>query len=121
MERNKRKLGLSVSKNIESYLKDYNDVIFNLHGERSRGLAAAFYTQTTDVEIEVNGLLTYDRRVTKLPINSTKKIHKKLFNEFGKAEFLIKNSEILIESKKFTNERLPSNWVKNPKKINNLS
>ena len=112
----KENWGYRVSKNIESYLKDYNDVIFNLHGERSRGLAAAFYTQTTDVEIEVNGLLTYDRRVTKLPINSTKKIHKKLFNDFGKAEFLIKDSEILIESKKFTNERLPSNWEKNPKK-----
>ncbi len=31
------------------------------------GLAAAIYTQTTDVEIEVNGLLTYDREVNKLP------------------------------------------------------
>jgi len=31
------------------------------------GLAAAVYTQTTDVEIEVNGLMTYDRAVVKLP------------------------------------------------------
>ena len=31
-----------------------------------QGLAAAVYTQTTDVEIEVNGLLTYDRRVIKI-------------------------------------------------------
>ena len=31
------------------------------------GLAAAIYTQTTDVEIEVNGIMTYDRAVTKLP------------------------------------------------------
>jgi beta-galactosidase/beta-glucuronidase len=30
------------------------------------GLAAAIYTQTTDVEIEVNGLLTYDREVMKM-------------------------------------------------------
>ncbi|QRP44565.1 glycoside hydrolase family 2 protein [Amycolatopsis sp. FDAARGOS 1241] len=30
------------------------------------GLSGAVYTQTTDVENEVNGLLTYDRRVTKL-------------------------------------------------------
>ena len=30
------------------------------------GLAAAIYTQTTDVEIEVNGLMTYDRAVVKL-------------------------------------------------------
>ena len=30
------------------------------------GLSAAVYTQTTDVEIEVNGLMTYDRAVIKL-------------------------------------------------------
>lgn len=31
------------------------------------GLAAAVYTQTTDVETEVNGLMTYDRAMVKLP------------------------------------------------------
>ena len=29
------------------------------------GCAASVYTQTTDVEIEINGLLTYDRKVLK--------------------------------------------------------
>jgi hypothetical protein len=33
---------------------------------RSRGLCAAVYTQITDVENECNGLMTYDRAVTKL-------------------------------------------------------
>lgn len=32
----------------------------------ARGFSAAVYTQTTDVEIEVNGLMTYDRKVIKL-------------------------------------------------------
>ena len=31
------------------------------------GLSAAVYTQTSDVETEVNGLMTYDRAVVKLP------------------------------------------------------
>lgn len=31
-----------------------------------QGLCAAIYTQTTDVEIEVNGLMTYDREVIKM-------------------------------------------------------
>jgi hypothetical protein len=34
---------------------------------RDDGVCAAVYTQTTDVEGEVNGLITYDRRVEKLP------------------------------------------------------
>jgi hypothetical protein len=33
---------------------------------RDHGLSAAVYTQTTDVEIEVNGLLTYDRAQVKM-------------------------------------------------------
>jgi hypothetical protein len=32
----------------------------------ARGLSAAVYTQTTDVEIEVNGLMTYDRALIKM-------------------------------------------------------
>jgi hypothetical protein len=33
-----------------------------------KGLSAAVYTQTTDVEIEVNGLMTYDREVIKMDL-----------------------------------------------------
>jgi beta-galactosidase/beta-glucuronidase len=33
---------------------------------RERGLSAAVYTQTTDIETECNGLLTYDRAVAKI-------------------------------------------------------
>ncbi len=32
----------------------------------SDGLSAAIYTQTTDVEIEINGLMTYDRAIVKM-------------------------------------------------------
>ena len=34
---------------------------------KSRGVAAGVYTQATDVEGEVNGLLTYDRKVATIP------------------------------------------------------
>jgi hypothetical protein len=34
--------------------------------QKLRGLSAAVYTQTTDVETECNGLLTYDRAVAKI-------------------------------------------------------
>ena len=34
---------------------------------KQKGLAACVYTQLSDVEDEVNGLVTYDRRVVKLP------------------------------------------------------
>ncbi len=37
------------------------------------GYAAAVYTQTTDVEIEVNGLMTYDRKKMKLDVERVRK------------------------------------------------
>ncbi|MCQ1951548.1 glycoside hydrolase family 2 [Arthrobacter sp. zg-Y859] len=39
------------------------------------GLAATVYTQLTDVEDEVNGLLTYDRRVVKLDAQLVRRIN----------------------------------------------
>ncbi|MDN3670511.1 glycoside hydrolase family 2 TIM barrel-domain containing protein [Echinicola jeungdonensis] len=44
-----------------------------------KGLSAAVYTQTTDVEVETNGLMTYDRKVIKLTPEFLKKVHEKLY------------------------------------------
>ena len=41
----------------------------------ARGFSAAVYTQTTDVEIEVNGLMTYDRKVIKLDEQNLKRVN----------------------------------------------
>jgi beta-galactosidase/beta-glucuronidase len=46
-----------------------------------KGLAAAIYTQTTDVEIEVNGFLTYDRAVEKMDMGKLKEVHQKLVDK----------------------------------------
>ena len=42
------------------------------------GLSAAIYTQTTDVEVEVNGYVTYDRAVEKMDFEKVTEVHKKL-------------------------------------------
>ncbi|TWT76823.1 Beta-galactosidase [Posidoniimonas polymericola] len=44
----------------------YQQLIDNLWVLKAGGLAAAIYTQTTDVEGEINGLMTYDREVLKI-------------------------------------------------------
>ncbi len=51
---------------VKIYEARYTDLIKNLYPLVDKGLAAAVYTQTSDCEIEVNGLMTYDREVTKL-------------------------------------------------------
>jgi beta-galactosidase/beta-glucuronidase len=48
------------------------------------GFSAAVYTQTTDVEIEVNGLMTYDRKVIKLEEDRLRKINLEICNSLNK-------------------------------------
>lgn len=47
------------------------------------GFSAAVYTQTTDVEIEVNGLMTYDREKVKLDENKIREINRKICNSLS--------------------------------------
>ncbi len=49
------------------------------------GLCGAVLTQLSDVEDETNGLLTYDRRVTKVDKDRFKAMSEELFNRFEKA------------------------------------
>ena len=42
---------------------------------RAEGLTAAVYTQITDVEEELNGLMTYDREVLKIPEEALREIN----------------------------------------------
>ena len=45
---------------------------------RREGLTAAVYTQITDVEEELNGLMTYDREVLKIPEETLREINESL-------------------------------------------
>ena len=42
------------------------------------GLSAAVYTQVSDVEEEINGLVTYDRRILKIPVDTMREINDEL-------------------------------------------
>ncbi len=50
-----------------------------------QGLAGAIYTQVSDVEIEVNGLMTYDREVTKLDSTRTRAAHERIYQHATRA------------------------------------
>ena len=55
-----------VKNNSEEVMKQYEDFLDMLKVFVQTGCSAAVYTQTTDVEGEVNGLMTYDRAVIKV-------------------------------------------------------
>ena len=65
--------------NSDTLFKTYSAYIDQLVPLIQKGLSAAIYTQTTDVEIEVNGLMTYDRKIIKMAADRLKAIHEKLY------------------------------------------
>ena len=58
---------------------EYIKTLINMVDE---GISAAIYTQTTDVEGEINGLMTYDRNETKI-FDVIKEYHQKLIDKLS--------------------------------------
>lgn len=84
-------------KTTEELGQAYRDLMYQLRILVGEGLSAAIYTQTTDVEIEVNGMLTYDRAVVKLPPDA-KELHARLSSPPSVREVVA------------TSERSPQPW-----------
>ncbi|MBP9903585.1 MAG: beta-galactosidase [Verrucomicrobia bacterium] len=71
--------------NAAALTKAYVGLVEQLPGLiRSNGLSAAIYTQTSDVEIEINGLMTYDRAVVKMNQAAVKEANEKVYGSSAK-------------------------------------
>lgn len=71
--------GYQTFKTSEDMFKRYNEFTIRIQEFIKKGLSAAVYTQTTDVEGEINGFLTYDRKVMKMPIQQLKAVNESLY------------------------------------------
>ena len=76
----KNNWGYQTFKSREDLLKRYTELVERIPALIEKGLSAAVYTQTTDVEVETNGLMTYDRKEMKMPATSLKALHEKLYD-----------------------------------------
>ncbi len=70
-----------VEDNSESVMKRYLEYIDILKDMTYKGNAGAVYTQTTDVEVEVNGLITYDREIIKVDEKTIHDANRSLINQ----------------------------------------
>ena len=78
-----REFGYQVYQSCEeltaNYRRLWNEEIYpNLE----HGLSSAIYTQTSDVEEEVNGVMTYDRDMVKLIREDVRELNEKLYAMF---------------------------------------
>jgi beta-galactosidase/beta-glucuronidase len=73
-----RNWGYVQYQSAEEVLAQYREYARQLKETIASGVSAAVYTQTTDVEGEVNGLMTYDRVITKMPAEELFKINREV-------------------------------------------
>ena len=66
-------------KDATEYKARYKESLRLLTELKANGIAGGIYTQTTDVEGEINGLMTYDRKRIKIPAEELRALHRVLF------------------------------------------
>ncbi len=90
--------------------KAYRELLRQLRIMAGDGLSAAIYTQTTDVEIEVNGIMTYDRQVVKLPQDAAA-IHAALHSP-PTVRYLARTSDRSPQQWRYTTTAPSGDWFK---------
>ena len=94
----------------DTFKQEYKQLIYQLPYLKAQGLSGAIYTQTTDVEGEVNGLLTYDRVETKIPVDELKQLHAKLYTTPPKITIVMPDSEKEPQAWKYTMDNPGEGW-----------
>jgi hypothetical protein len=88
----------------------YRDLLSQLRLQIAQGAAAAIYTQTTDVEVEVNGLMTYDR-VPKLPPAELAEWHAALYAARLKVEVVVASADTNPSLWRYTTTPPAEEWI----------
>lgn len=78
----------------------------------SHGLSAAVYTQTTDVEGEVNGLMTYDRQVLKIDQDKLVAWHSGKLPPAPKVTDVVASAQTQRTTWRYTTEQPAEGWQK---------
>ncbi len=107
----KRNWGYLTFREETVLVDEFKSIIQDLIGLKAWGLSAAIYTQTTDVEGEVNGLMTYDRKVLKLDPAQTRDWFAPLYQPMWNRRLYVLDSENEPQSWKIAVETPVGQWT----------
>jgi hypothetical protein len=108
----KNNWGYRSYKTREELNSAYEQLLFKLRPLIGQGLAAGIYTQTTDVEVEVNGFMTYDREVLKFDAERFAALHQKLYQPPPKEIVVIPTSRDNPQTWRYTTTKPADGWEK---------
>jgi hypothetical protein len=102
-----------VSYDTKEKLTDaYVDLLTRMRPLIGQGLSAAVYTQTSDVETEVNGLMTYDRKLVKMDMERIAAAAKRLYDPPPIVTTLVPTSEAEPQTWRYTTDEPSSEWTR---------
>ncbi len=107
--------GYVSDKTVEESFARYTGLIGKLARLVSQGLAASVYTQTSDVEIEINGLVTYDRKHIKYAPAELNKLHRRIYDAVKKTVRVVRRELVPSSQKapqvwKYTFDKPADGW-----------
>jgi len=97
-------------KTREELTDAYLVLLENLRSLIGGGLCAGVYTQTTDVEIEVNGLMTYDRAMIKMDVEKTAAANRRLYLPPPITKTIVPTSQRQGQSWRYTTSEPGNGW-----------
>ena len=109
----KKTWGYQQMSSTQAVTKRYVGLLAKVHQFKAApGLCAAIYTQTTDVETECNGLMTYDREVMKVDIDQVAPANKGDFPPPPEMKVVVPTSQKDAQTWKYTLEAPAEGWFK---------
>jgi hypothetical protein len=108
-----RTWGYQGTKDSADLTRKYERLLQRVYQYRDKpGLSAAVYTQTTDVETEANGLLTYDRAVIKVDLDRVSAANRGDFSKVPELKVLVPTSKEEGQKWRYTTEKPAAGWQK---------
>jgi hypothetical protein len=106
-----RNWGYATRQKKDELFDYYRSLFVNSRGLLGQGMSAAIYTQTTDVESEVNGYLTYDRAVEKFDAAALRKLHGEMYKSVPPTRTIIPDAREARTSWRYATKDPGDNWM----------
>jgi ribosomal protein S17E len=102
-----------VVKSADELIEKYTILLDDLFQLKKYGLNAVVYTQISDVEDEISGWMTYDRKVSKLPDTTFASLHQQFFKPTITGKFILPLSMNTAQQWNYRFTAPSNDWIKN--------
>ena len=102
-----------IVKSADELIEKYKILLDDLFQLKKYGLNAVVYTQISDVEDEISGWMTYDRKVSKLPETTFAALHEQFFKPTMTGKFILPLSINEPQQWNYSFTAPSNDWIKN--------